>query len=99
MLLLLALALVLMKVAKNCQTFDSARRLTYCGAFAGLLLYAVFYAAGCGSASSTVTPSPSPPQSVVTPSGTSTIMLTTSATSLSGTPLQLQPVQLTLTVK
>ena len=102
MLLLLALALVLMKVAKNRSMFDRvlrARRLAYCSAFVGILLCSVFCAAGCGSASSTVTPSPSPPQSVVTPSGTSTITLTTSATSLSGTPLQLQPVQLTLTVK
>ena len=91
-----------MKVAKNRSMFDRvlrARRLAYCSAFVGILLCSVFCASGCGSASLTVTPSPSPPQTVVTPSGTSTIMLTTSATSLSGTPLQLQPVQLTLTVK
>ena len=97
-LLLLALALVLVKVMKNCWMFDStlrARRLAWSGALAGIFLCSVIYGAGCGSTgSASVTPPP-----IVTPSGTSTITITPAAMSFSNQPLQLQPIPLTLTVK
>jgi hypothetical protein len=96
-LFILALALVLLKVMKNRCTSDSAlraRHLAWSGALTTIFLYSAIYAAGCGGGSTTVTPPP-----VITPSGTSTITVTPSALSLSGKPLQLQPIQLTLTVK
>jgi hypothetical protein len=52
--------------------------------------------AGCGGGSSgaaAVVPAP-----LVTPSGTSAITVTLTAMSASGKPIQLQPIQLTLTV-
>jgi Lactonase, 7-bladed beta-propeller len=93
----LALALVLLKVMKNRCMSDSAlraRHLAWSGALTTIFLYSAIYAAGCGGGSTTVTPPP-----VITPSGTSTITVTPSALSSSGKPLQLQPIQLTLTVK
>jgi hypothetical protein len=86
-----------MKATKNRWIFDNAlgpRRLAWSGALAAILLCSVIYVAGCGDGSTTVAPPP-----VITPSGTSTIIVTMSATSSSGKPLQLQPLQLTLTVK
>jgi len=50
--------------------------------------------AGCGGGGINLMPPP-----VITPSGTSTITVTPSAMSSTGKPLQLQPIQLTLTVK
>ena len=69
------------------------RRLAFAGAFAALLLFVGLSSAGCGGGAATVLPPP-----VITPLGTSTITVTPSATSASGKPLQLQPIQLTLTV-
>ena len=102
MLLLLALALILVRAIKNRWMFESAagaRHLAWSGALAVVFLCSVFYAAGCGGGSSTVTPAPVTPPSVVTPSGTSTITITPTAMSSSGQPLQLQAIPLTLTVK
>ena len=50
--------------------------------------------AGCGGGSAAV-----PQQSIITPAGTSTIVITPAATSSSGQPLELQPIQLKLIVK
>jgi drug/metabolite transporter (DMT)-like permease len=72
------------------------RRLALAGAFATLLLVVGLESAGCGGGAATVLP---PPVVTVTPQGTSTITVTPSATSANGKPLQLQPIQLTLTVK
>lgn len=97
-LLLLALALVSLKAAKNRWIFDNAlgpRRLAWSGALVAILLCSLIYVAGCGAGSTTV----APPPPIVTPPGTSTITITMSAMSSSGKPLQLQPLQLTLTVK
>jgi len=78
----------------------SGRRFARSGALTAIFLCSVLYAAGCGSGSSDVTPPPPvTPPAIVTPSGTSTITITPSAMSPSGQPLQLQPIQLTLTVK
>ncbi len=96
-LILLALALVLVITAKNRWMFDGAvgaRRWAWSGALTTVLLCSVIYAAGCGSSSVTTTPPP-----IVTPPGNSTIVVTPTAMSSSGQPLQLQPIQLTLTVK
>ena len=93
----LALALVLLKLTKNRRMFDSAlraRRLACSCALAAIFLCSAIYAAGCGTASITVTPPP-----VITPSDASTITVSMSAMSSSGQPLQLQTIQLTLTVK
>jgi hypothetical protein len=59
-----------------------------------VVLGAVLNATGCGGGSAART---TPPQ-VVTPQGTSNMVVTPSAMSSSGKPLQLQPMQLTLTV-
>jgi hypothetical protein len=56
----------------------------------------MIYAAGCGSAGNA---SPTPQPLIVTPSGTSMIVVTPTASSSTGQPLQLTPIQLTLTVK
>ncbi len=98
---LLAFALLLVIIAKNRWMFFGAsgsRRSAWSGGFAAILLCSVSYAAGCGSSVAT-TPTPVTPPAIVTPSGTSTIIITLTALSSSGQPLQLQPLQLTLTVK
>ena len=64
------------------------------GAFA--ILASISFA-GCGGGTSSVTTTPPPPP-IITPQGTSTITITPSASSLGGKPLQLSPIQLTLTV-
>ncbi len=97
-LLLLALTFVLVKATKNACNHESAPRaghLACCGALATILLCSAIYAAGCGSGSASV----APPPPIVTPSGTSTITVTPSAMSPTQQPLQLPPIQLTLTVK
>jgi hypothetical protein len=68
--------------------------LAWSGALTAIFLCSFIYAAGCGAGSTTVAPPP-----VITPYGTSTITVNMSAMSSSGKPLQLQPLQLTLTVK
>lgn len=75
--------------------FLRPRRLAFASAFASLLLLAALTSAGCGGGSTATT---IPPQ-IVTPQGTSTIIITPAAMSASGKPLQLQPIQLSLTVK
>jgi hypothetical protein len=96
-LLLLVVAFLLAKAFKNGWMFArplSARRLAISSALGTILLCSVIYAAGCGSSSVTTTPPP-----VITPSGTSTLTITMGAMSPTQQPLQLQPIQLTLTVK
>jgi hypothetical protein len=70
-------------------------RLVLRGVFTAAILCIMLAVSGCGGGS-TAAP---PPPPIVTPSGTSTITISLSATSSSGQPLQLQPIQLTLTVK
>jgi Abnormal spindle-like microcephaly-assoc'd, ASPM-SPD-2-Hydin len=60
-----------------------------------MMLCATWTAAGCGGGSAMLTTAP--PQ-IVTPQGQFTIIVIPSATSANGKPLQLQPIQLTLTV-
>jgi hypothetical protein len=74
------------------------RRLVFSAAFSAIIflamLSAMLVAAGCGGGSAAIT---TPPQ-IVTPQGQFIIIVTPSATSANGKPLQLQPIQLTLTV-
>lgn len=81
----------------GCALQPAARkkRLAFCGVLSATIFCITFSLAGCGGGSAAVTP----PPPVITPSGTSTITISLSATSSTGQPLQLQPVQLTLTVK
>jgi hypothetical protein len=76
------------------------RRLTFSSAFVAtialVMLGVILTAAGCGGGSTSLA-SPQPPQ-IVTPQGQFIIMVAPSATSANGKPLQLQSVQLTLTV-
>jgi hypothetical protein len=72
----------------------TARHLACDAALTSILFCLAIYGAGCGSGSASVAPQP-----IVTPSGTSTITITTAAMSPTQQPLQLPPIQLTLTVK
>jgi 6-phosphogluconolactonase (cycloisomerase 2 family) len=97
---LLAFALVLLMAYKNLRMLENAaasKRLTMYGALTVAIFCVFLSIAGCGGGSAAVAPVAPPP--VITPSGTSTITVTMSAMSSSGKPLQLQPIQLTLTVK
>jgi len=77
----------------------TARRLAIGGAFAVLAVGVVINLAGCGGGSSTVSVVP-PQTQIVTPQGTSTIVITPTATTSSGKQLAaMPPIQLTLTVK
>jgi hypothetical protein len=95
---LFVLVVLLVLLTRNSGKFDVAlgnMRLARTGALTVMLLCSVIYSAGCGS-SSAVTTTPPP---IVTPSGTSTIIITMTAMSPTQQPLQLPPIQLTLTVK
>jgi 6-phosphogluconolactonase (cycloisomerase 2 family) len=70
-----------------------AARCAAAGIIAAVLFFAVFCSAGCGTGTASTLPA-----AIVTPQGTSVIMVMPSALSASGKPLQLQPIQLTLTV-
>jgi hypothetical protein len=94
---LLLFALLLLVTARNRWMYDGAlraRRFAWRSALTAILLCSGIYTSGCGSTTVTATPPP-----VITPSGTSTITVTMSAMSPTQQPLQLQPIQLTLTVK
>ncbi len=96
-LLLLVFALLLVTIARNHRMSDGNRgawRSALGDLFTAILLCSTIYATGCGSGSAVT-----PPPPIVTPSGTSTIIITMSAMSPTQQPLQLQPIQLTLTVK
>jgi hypothetical protein len=94
---LLALALLLLLAYKTLRTLQNAgslRRLRLAIVLASAVFCVVLGVAGCGGGSASVVPPP-----IFTPSGTSTITVTPSAMSSTGQPLQLPPIQLTLTVK
>jgi len=96
--LLALLFLMYAFIQKNVRAIHQAmrkNRLALCGALSTAILCITFALAGCGGGSASITP----PPPIVTPAGTSTITISLSATSSAGQPLQLQPIQLTLTVK
>jgi hypothetical protein len=97
---LLAVLLVVLLAFGKVRDAENAmlgKRMAISSALAAALLCASFGFAGCGGGGSAAV-APPPPQ-VVTPSGTSTITLTPRAMSPTGQALQLQPIQLTLSVK
>ena len=94
---LLAFAAILFVLVKNFPAFEfvhGRNHLAFCGVLAVAILCVVLGVAGCGGGSAAIVPPP-----IITPSGTSTIVITPGAMSPMGQPLQLQPIQLTLTVK
>ena len=97
--LLAMLFLLFAFLSKNARVLSPAARksrLAIYGVLSAAIFCIPFVLAGCGGGSAAVTP---PPPQIVTPSGTSTITISLGANSSSGQPLQLQPIQLTLTVK
>jgi hypothetical protein len=72
-----------------------AKRMALNVALVAVLSYATLSVGGCGGGSTAAIA----PQTIITPTGTSTIVITPTAMSSTGQPLQLQPIQLTLTVK
>lgn len=98
--LIACVVLLLLFVLRAKRGSDSqSRRTALVGICAAIGLFALFgvmlTAAGCGGGSAAIT---TPPPPLTTPQGTSNIIVAPSAMSASGKPLQLQPVQLTLTV-
>lgn len=91
--LMLVLMALLARPARAGQI--RAKQLACSGAFAMMVLFAVFGVAGCGGGAAS---GPPPPPPVITPAGTYTLTVTPSAMSASGKPLQLMPMQLTLKV-
>ena len=86
-------------LTKNRRTLQPAARnshLALCWILSAAFFCITFTVIGCGGGSAAIT---TPPPPLITPSGTSTITISLSATSSTGQPLQLQPIQLTLTVK
>lgn len=98
-LILLALLFLLFALfntnARGVQLLTCKRGLAFCGILSAAIFCITFALAGCGGGTASIT---TPPPPFVTPSGTSTITISLSATSSTGQPLQLQPIQLTLTV-
>jgi hypothetical protein len=93
---LLVILLTFGKV-RDAENARFGNRLATSSALAATLMCASFGFAGCGGSGSAAGAPPAP--QIVTPSGTSTITLTPSAMSSTGQALQLQPIQLTLSVK
>lgn len=97
---ILLLLLLGFKLCVEHKPNDYPRRLAIGGALGAMLLFVLLGttldAAGCGGGSTSIAAASS--TQGVTPQGTSTIIVTPAATSVSGNPLQLQPIQLTLTV-
>ncbi|MGC1614480.1 MAG: choice-of-anchor D domain-containing protein [Candidatus Acidiferrum sp.] len=89
--------LLVFRARRDSKPQPRPRRLALGAALTTLAFVAILNAAGCGGGSPSVSAT-TPPQQIVTPQGTSAIMIIPSATSVSGQPLQLQPIQLTLTV-
>jgi len=87
--------LLIMGYRRAFEDTAHARRMALSGALAAVLSYAALSVGGCGGGgTAAIAPSP-----IITPAGTSTIVITPAAMSSTGQPLQLQPIQLTLTVK
>jgi hypothetical protein len=94
---LLALATALLMMIGYRKAFERvtfAKRLALSGALVAMAAFASLNMGGCGGGSAAVlTPPP-----IITPAGTSTIVITPTAMSSTGQPLQLQPISLTLKV-
>lgn len=91
-----AFLLLLLALGTKRDLILRPRHLPFGGVIATIAAFLVLGTAGCGGGSTSLA-APQAPQ-VVTPQGISTITITPAATSASGKPLQLQPIQLTLIV-
>lgn len=94
---LLALATVLLVMIAYRQAFERAtyrKRMVLSTILIVMAAFAGLNMAGCGGESAAVLA----PPPIITPAGTSTIVITPTAMSSTGQPLQLQPIQLTLKV-
>jgi hypothetical protein len=89
-----ALTLLLVALFARANPEIRATRFAWSGTLAMILIVAACGAAGCGGGANGAPP----PPPVVTPPGTYTLTVTPSAMSSSGKPLQLNAIQLTLTV-
>jgi hypothetical protein len=94
-LLPLAILLLILRYRRGFEHTAHARRMALNIALVALLSYATLSVGACGGGSTAAIA----PQTIITPTGTSTIVITPTAMSSTGQPLQLQPIQLTLTVK
>jgi len=94
-LILVAGLLLIMRYRRRFEHTAHARRMALNIALVALLSYATLSVGACGGGSTAAIA----PQTIITPTGTSTIVITPTAMSSTGQPLQLQPIQLTLTVK
>ncbi len=94
-------AFVLLLFASRLQRWSSSAALLRVAALAVLASLSVFEAAGCAGGGASASPQVVPtPHVIGTPQGTSTITVTPSVTTSTGTPLPgIPPVQLTLTVQ
>jgi hypothetical protein len=98
LILTLTLAMGLFLVMRYRRAFEdtiNARRMALNVALVAVLSYAALSGGGCGGGSTGAIA----PSTIITPVGTSTIVITPTAMSSTGQPLQLQSLQLTLTVK
>ena len=92
--LMVMMVLLLMGYRRAFERVAYARRMALSGAFVVMAAFASINMEGCGGGSAAVlTPPP-----IITPAGTSTIVITPTAMSSTGQPLQLQPISLTLQV-
>jgi hypothetical protein len=94
-LILAAGLLLIMGYRRGFEDTAPVKRMACSAALVAMLSYATLSAGGCGGGSTATIA----PQTIITPAGTSTIVITPTAMSSTGQPLQLQPIQLTLTVK
>jgi len=94
-LLTVAIALFSLALSGRSASTTHPRRLALASALA-IIVVLGFATAGCGGGSTSTAPPQITP--VVTPAGAYIITVTPSVNSASGQPLQLQPIQLTLTV-
>lgn len=95
---LLALAIVLLILVSNRERFDSAayaKRSLSTGVLLAMISLAALSMGSCGGGGSAAVLAPPP---IITPTGTSNIIITPTAMSSTGQPLQLPSIQLTLTV-
>lgn len=88
------LLLFLLAFGLSTKLAQPRARVALAGLSAVMILLATLNVTGCGGGTAAI----QPPPPIVTPQGTSTITVTPTAMSTSGKPLQLQIIQLTLTV-
>jgi hypothetical protein len=94
LLVLAAILLMMLLYRTGFERMAYAKRMVLSSALIAMFAFAGLNMAGCGGGSAAVLA----PPPIITPPGTSTIVITPTAMSSTGQPLQLQPIQLTLKV-